>query len=558
MVNGYSGLKKLKYLLLLVTCFVVLPAFTLSGQNENYSFFYRVYFVDKGPGQISDFSATQLLSSLAIEKREKAELPLLDFTDLPVYQGYINQIKSMGFVLHTESKWMNTALFKTEAPTDLGPVRKLSFVKDVKIVKNKGTKNEGADKFSSEEMITSLPSYDQPLLMLKGTAVHNSGFTGKGILIAVLDGGFYNAENISSLKNLRNRGGIAGTYDFVEGNQFIYGFHDHGTAVLSVLAGSLNGEIEGSAPDATYWLFRTEDTGSEFPVEEDFWVSAAEFADSIGVDIISSSLGYSTFDDPTLDYKYSDFDGDKAFITKAADMAASKGILVVNSAGNERDKQWVHIIAPSDGDSVLSVGAVDWTNTISSFSSAGPSFDRRIKPDVVAPGVYVPVQSETSVVKRASGTSFSCPLISGMCACIMQAVPSAGSYDIITALRSSADRFTFPDSLYGYGLPDIPKAIKILQEKYLPAPENNSVAGPNPFNHELKITFREIPEKLSVEIFNITGKLLYKIDYTDYISRTITLNEFGGMGRGIYFVRLKTPGGTFVHKVIKNTEQDGR
>ncbi len=205
--------------------------------------------------------------------------------------------------------------------------------------------------------------------------------------------------------------------------------------------------IEGTAPGADFWLMRTEDTESEFPVEEDFWVAGAEFADSLGADIISSSLGYFAFDDPSMNYKYSDMDGNTAFITRAADIAASKGILPVNSAGNERDNAWIHIIAPSDGDTVLAVGAVDGNNSISVFSSAGPSYDRRIKPDVVAQGVSVPVQVNTSVVERAGGTSFSCPVISGMCACIMQAVPEASDSDIIAALHSSSDRFLTPDSL---------------------------------------------------------------------------------------------------------------
>jgi subtilisin family serine protease len=183
---------------------------------------------------------------------------------------------------------------------------------------------------------------------------------------------------------------------------------------------------------------------TEYPVE-DFWIAGAEFAD-LGADIITSSLGYFAFDDPGLDYKYSDMDGDRAFVTRAADIAASKGMLVVCSAGNERTNDWLHIIAPSDGDSVLAVGAVNSENYISEFSSAGPSYDRRVKPDIVAQGVSVPVQTQTSVTGRANGTSFSCPVISGMCACVMQAVPQATSYDILTEIHSVSDRYHNPDS----------------------------------------------------------------------------------------------------------------
>jgi subtilisin family serine protease len=387
--------------------------------------------------------------------------------------------------------------------------------------------------------------------MLNGKVVHNSGYNGEGILIAVLDGGFVNADNISSLEALRNRHGIKGTYDFIRKNKFVFDYHSHGTAVLSILGGSIPGSIEGTAQGADYLLLRTEDTGSEFPVEEDYWAAGAEYADSLGADIISSSLGYFTFDDPGLDYKFSDMDGNSTFVTRAADIAASKGILVVSSAGNERNKTWIRIIAPSDGDSVLAVGAVDGNRIISSFSSAGPSYDRQVKPDVTSMGVSVPVQVQQSIVERSGGTSFSCPLISGMCACIMQAVPRATNSDIIASLHAAADRYLSPDSLYGYGIPDVARVIGLLQEKYLFKPENGSVVSPNPFTDELKITFRENPERLKIEIYDIRGRLIMKKNYADYVSRSLILNEFGNLTGGIYFIRLFTSGGNFTHKVIK-------
>jgi serine protease AprX len=555
MVAGSINPSRLKIGIIALTLFLISSFNSTDCQEKNYNFYYRVYLKDKGANDISDFSSADLLSDKAVERREKAGISVPDIRDIPVYSGYINQISSLGYKLHCTSRWMNTALFKTEALANISSLLALPFVSDVKIVKNNSAKSFPSDKLSFETRQENLPPYDRPLTMLNGQIVHNSGLNGKGILIAVLDGGFANADNISSLDGLRSRNGIKGTFDFVENDDNVYGFHYHGTAVLSVLAGSIPGSLEGTAQGADYWLIRSEDTGSEFPVEEDFWTAAAEFADSLGADIISSSLGYCTFDDPLLDYKFSDMDGDHAFITRAADIAASKGILVVNSAGNERNKTWIYIIAPSDGDSVLSVGAVDGYRSISAFSSAGPSYDRRIKPDVVSQGVSVPVQIEASAVVRSNGTSFSCPIISGMCACIMQAVPKANNSDIISALHSVSDRFLKPDSLYGYGIPDITAAVKFLQEKYISKPANESIAGPNPFNGEIKITFREIPEKLTIEIYDISGKLLMKTDYKDYISRTLTLDSFSDLKRGIYFIRLITPGGIFIHKVIKINNQ---
>jgi len=523
----------------------------INGQEDTYNVFYRIYFRDKGTNDINDFSPGDLLSEKAIERRTKADIPVPDFRDLPVYSGYIKQISSAGFTLHSSSRWMNTALFKTAGLKDINGLKSLPFVSEVKIVKNSSEKGLASDKLDFETIQEDLPPYDQPIVMLNGQSVHNSGFNGKGILIAVLDGGFENTDYITSLEGLRNRNGIKGTFDFIGNNRNVYDYHTHGTAVLSILAGNITGSIEGSARDADYLLLRSEDTGSEFPVEEDYWITAAEFADSVGADIISSSLGYYNFDDPLLDYKYADMDGNRTFITRGADIAASKGILVVNSAGNERNKNWIHIIAPSDGDSVVAVGAVAWDRTISSFSSAGPSYDRRIKPDVVAQGVSVPVQTKTTIVERSSGTSFSCPVISGMCACIMQAVPQAINYDIISALYASSDRYSVPDSLYGYGIPDIVEVVSQLQEKLELQTDKASIISPNPFRNELKIIFRETPEWLTVEIFDIGGKRLLKTDYSNYISRTLILDEMWSYDDGMYFVRLGTQGGTFIHKVIK-------
>jgi subtilisin family serine protease len=387
--------------------------------------------------------------------------------------------------------------------------------------------------------------------MINGIRVLNSGLTGEGVLIAVIDGGFANADLIPSLDHLRNRNGVKGTYDFVNRNEFVYDYNDHGTAVMSVLAGMIPGVIEGSAPGADYWLLRSEITESEYPVEEDLWTAAAEFADSIGADIISSSLGYCTFDDPLMDYRFSDMDGDKAFVSRAADIAASLGILVVNSAGNERTTPWIRIIAPADGDSVLAVGAVNGDRIIASFSSAGPSSDRQIKPDIVSQGVSIPVQVSPAMIARANGTSFSCPLIGGMCACIMQAVPQATNMEIISALQSASDRHFAPDSLYGFGIPDIEKTIVILQDKHLSKPVSGIVVFPNPFRDELFITFSVIPQKLTVELFDQGGRLMMKREYSDFISRSLILDDLPVPGKGVYFVRLITPDEIYTHKIIK-------
>lgn len=523
----------------------------IHGQTLTYNYYYRVYFTDKGNNSVDDYLPSQLLSQRSIERRSKHGINALNISDIPVSDEYIKAVKEKGLTLHCTSKWMNTGLFKSISPVNPDIILILPFVSDVKIVKTSGYKNSGIDKLNfSLSSLADFP-YDTPVTMLNGYTLYNQGYKGNGILIAVLDGGFDNADEISSLQNLRDRQGIKATFDFVSDNPFVYYSSTHGTAVLSVLAGNLTGTVEGTAQDADYILLKTEDVNSEFPCEEDFWAAGAEYADSAGADIINSSLGYSTFDDHSLDYKFSDLDGNKAFITQVADLAYSKGILVFNSAGNERNKSWKRIICPADGNVVIAVGAVDGNNMISAFSSAGPSYDRRVKPDNVAMGVSVPVQTSVTTTGRADGTSFSCPVLSGMSACLLQAVPKARNYDIQTVLRESSNRFSTPDSLYGYGIPDMGSALLKLQDMFVRVPEEISVAGPNPTTGEFEIIFRESHESVKIEIFTTSGKLIWKKESDNFAGRALRISGLQNKEQGLYLVRITTPEATMVHKIIK-------
>lgn len=523
----------------------------LNGQVPSFPFFYRVYLSDKGD-EVS-LNPLDLLSQKAISRREKIGIPFPDFRDLPVYKPYLKQISDSGFVLHSTSKWMNTALFKS-TNADPSALLNLPFVTAVKTVKTPVMRKSFRDKLLVEELTEDFPPYDRPVTMVNGYPLHNAGYTGRNILIAILDGGFANADHITGTENLRNRNGIRALHDFVRNSSFVFDFSNHGTAVLSVLAGKIPGYLEGTAPGADYMLLITEDVFSEFPCEEDYWAAGAEYADSAGADIISSSLGYYNFDDPDLDYKPADLDGNTAFVTKVADIAASKGILVVNSAGNERDNEWGRIIFPSDGDSVLAAGAVDGNNVIAVFSSAGPSADGMIKPDNAALGVNIPVQTTPGYITRSNGTSFSCPVLSGMAACLMQAVPQAVNEEIIRAFHSSADRFNSPDSLYGYGIPDMVTALSNLQDKYVTIPEEKTIAGPNPTTGDIEIIFQKRPDKLEIQIVTLEGKIIYRKIFSNYVGRTLRLTELHNHGQGIYFVRLITENGTYVQKIIKLNE----
>jgi serine protease AprX len=523
----------------------------LQGQGVNYSYFYRVYFKDKGENSTLSISAKELISARAIERRQKSGIFVPDYNDLPVYNEYLHQISIQGLVLHCTSKWINTALFKSPTPVDLNLLLELPFVNEVRMVKSPGSKSSFKNKLYFVTEQSDIPSYDRPITMVNGSLLPQSGYDGKNILIAVLDGGFINTDAISSLDPLRSRNGILCTHDFVKNNGDVYNSSQHGTAVLSILAGNLPGLLEGSAQGADYLLLKTEDVESEFPCEEDFWAAGAEFADSSGADIISSSLGYFTFDDSTLNYKTSDLNGKTAFITRAAEIAASKGILVVNSAGNERNNKWKYIIFPSDGDSVLAVGAVDGNEVISSFSSTGPTTDGRVKPDNVAMGASVPIQISGTSVSRSNGTSFSCPIISGMSACLMQAVPGVTGADVMLALRMCADRYDSPDSLYGYGIPDIILALSKLQDKYVKPLDEGIIIAPNPTSGNIELIFRQPPESFTIEIINLAGKLIFRKDFTEYAVRVIRITDLNDLEQGIYFIRILTSNGIIVKKIIK-------
>ncbi len=513
-------------------------------------FFYRFWFNEK-TATASEYEPEQLLSPAAIARREKYEIPLLTESDLPVSNQHLQALAGYGFRLRCTSKWLNTALFTSTEPKDIETLEELYFIDSIRLVKHPA---DPAKKSYSKYGVTASPedpvAFD-PRLPLNGHLLHKSGFTGRNITIAVLDAGFANADRIEALNQLRRRGGIIATRDFINGSSFVYDYHTHGTSVLSILAGSLPGIINGTAPDADYLLLRTEDDNTEYPVEEDYWIAAAEYADSAGADVISSSLGYFTFDDPSMNYFFSDMNGDRPFITRGADMAASKGILVVNSAGNERNKSWLRIIAPSDGDSVLCIGALRHDLIISDFSSAGFSSDGQVKPDAVAPGVSLPVQFEPEMWHTGSGTSFSCPVISGLSASLMQAVPEASPAEIIKAIHESSDRYASPDSLYGYGLPDFLKALRLLEADHIFMPEVIMTAGPNPFTDEIFFWFHESPGSLTVTITEASGRTVLERNFPVYVARSFRLSSLGNLAQGLYIIKAVTDQGDRTFKMIR-------
>ncbi|MEZ5083449.1 MAG: S8 family serine peptidase [Bacteroidales bacterium] len=443
---------------------------------------YWVKFTDKNNSPFSIENPGAFLSQKAIDRRTNQGIEIVE-NDLPVNQTYITAVANTGATILNVSKWFNSVTVYTEDPSVITAINALAFVSSVQKISNSSLEQGKKSKkpFFDNETINEKPvvntmkgtssgqsfdygsAYNQ-INMLNGIALHDLGFDGTGMTIAILDAGFTNTDILSAFDSLWLNNQILGYKDFANPlNPNIFSSHTHGTSVLSTMGANLPGEMVGTAPRANYWLLRSEDGGSEYIIEELNWASAAEFADSVGADIINSSLGYNVYDDPTQSHTWEDLDGNTAPVTIAADLAASKGILVVNSAGNEGNNSWQYVNTPADGDSVFSIGAVTGAGNYASFSSIGPTYDGRIRPNVVAQGSGSTIISAYSGdVVTGSGTSFSSPITAGMVACLWQAHPDKNNTEIMAAIEESGSLADNPTMLLGYGIPDYFAAHTLL------------------------------------------------------------------------------------------------
>jgi len=325
---------------------------------------------------------------------------------------------------------------------------------------------ELAQKFTNEGSIPKDTSFYgkayRQLQLHNLPALHQQGFLGQHIDIALIDAGFNNVSKLAVFKHLFDSNRIYTTYDFVQHHTDVFEDDDHGTAVLSCVAGYLPYQYVGAAPSARFMLLRSEDAYTEMPIEEAYWIAAIEFADSAGADLVNSSLGYNEFDNSLFNHSYRDLNG-STFISTAANLAVQKGMVVVVSAGNEGDKDWKFISVPADAKDVIAVGGVDANNSYAAFSSIGPTDDKRVKPDVMAQGDNVWVSSARGTIYQGDGTSYSSPILAGAVACLMQAHPTNSPKELSIAIKLSASKYNRPDSYLGYGIPDIALASSILE-----------------------------------------------------------------------------------------------
>jgi len=536
-----------------------MPAYAQIPFEETAPGKYRIELTDKDKSPYSLNAPGDFLSEKALVRRQKQNISLT-WNDLPVTPSYVDSIRATGATVLTVSKWFNAVTVSAADDSILHKILKLSFVRKVP-VKRTGPPGSSANRIAEGIQETSRveafdygPSGWQSIIH-KGEILHSEGYTGLGKTIAIIDAGFYHVDQLEAFASLREKGQILGTHDFVQPGSNLFAGHSHGMVVLSVIGGNLPGELIGTAPDASFWLLRSEDTGSEYLIEEDNWTAAAEFADSAGADVISSSLGYSRFDDPLMNHTYGDMDGNTTRISRSADIAVSKGMVVVVSAGNQGTNDWHFISAPADADSVIAVGAIDANGYIADFSSRGPSSDLRVKPDVVAIGKGTWMADFVSGIRQGNGTSLSTPVISGLVACLWQAVPDAPAMDVVASIKESSDRFTRPDEDYGYGIPDFNLAHVLLRSREYGVPGNNQVMTfPNPFNTLLYIIFSSpVDGPADVSLVDISGRVVLHLVYPQFTGRNyITLDQgLSDLNKGIYFLKVVTGGKISISQLIK-------
>jgi subtilisin family serine protease len=477
-----------------------------------------VFFTEKNEGDYSIDHPEEFLSQRSIERREKFNIPI-GIQDLPVNESFVSGIENIeGVTIYYQTKWLNGVLVEAEE-SSIAEINNQVFVSDIKYI----APGQKLNKISAQSLSQTTDIHESARTseienavqnnMLGIDEMHAAGYTGEGKMIAVFDAGFIGTNFSPYFTHLYYNDMVTAAWDFVENSSDIYRYDDHGTSVLSTISAYNENVFVGVAPNAEVVLCVTEDVLTEYVIEEYNWLIAAEYADSIGVDIINTSLGYNIFDDPSMDYSYEDMDGNSAIITRATDIAASKGILCVVSVGNEGNKSWKKMVAPADADSVLAVGAVNENEEYVPFSSTGPTADTRIKPDVSALGLGTQIVGWDGLITSGTGTSYAAPLIAGLAAGVWQAYPDLTNMEVIELIRKGSTQYNNPDTLMGYGIPD----FQAIQSEITSLDDDLSNKGykiyPNPVkNYRLFVEIAEpvvTKRDIEIEIFDLNGASVF-------------------------------------------------
>ncbi|MDT0557132.1 S8 family serine peptidase [Ichthyenterobacterium sp. W332] len=539
----------MKKTLLLCLGIFLIPIISYAQEQDAW-----VFFTDKENVDASISNPISILTQRAIDRKTNDGIAI-DERDVPVNEVYITQIKQQtGITVFAKSKWFN-ALHVRGTESDITALESLPFVNNIDFAdKSLNTSSRAQaiqDKFQIEDtsVVFNYGNTQNQVEMINADDLHLADYTGEGVFVAVMDSGFSNVDTMDGFQRLRSNGDLLGGYDFVDKTSDVYAFNgnDHGTKVLSDMAGFVQDEFVGTAPDASYYLFRTEDIFSENPLEESYWVEAAERADSLGVDLINTSLGYRVFDNPAYDYTPEQMDGETAFITRGASIAAEKGIVVVISAGNAGATAWLTVGAPADAANVLSIGAVDADEVYASFSSQGSIAQPTQKPDIVARGRDTYVIADNDAIVQNNGTSFSAPIMTGGIASLMQALPDATPMQIKQFVIESGSQFSNPDNLLGHGIPDLQLALDIglsVLEQEL----QDFELYPNPVESNLTVRFPFGIEAAELRLFDVLGKQVLSLPITNSTNRINT----SAFASGIYLLQIKSATISKTIKLIKS------
>jgi len=546
---------------------MVLFSLVITGFSQQIPQKYFIAFTDKNGTPYSISNPQAFLTQRAIDRRTTQGIPIVE-EDLPVNPVYVTVVAATGVQVFTRCKWFNGVTVRVTDTAILASIRVLPFVQSVIRVSSYNFKKSAISdrKFRLEEGLGKTggnhegrspgsvqtynygPSYNQ-IHMLNGDILHNLGYRGQGKVIAVLDAGFQHADVNPVFDSLRANNQILGTRDFVYpagGNVCIYGdtAHPHGGEVLSTMGGNTPGQLIGTAPKASYWLIRTEDAPTENIVEEYNWVVGAEMADSVGADVINSSLGYSLFDNGWMNHSYTDMNGYTNPSARGANIAASKGMALSISAGNidfYNPPYWSYICSPSDALGAFSVAAVDENGNYAYFSCTGTVNGTFVKPNIAAQGLDAYVCLPNGSFGTNSGTSLSSPINAGMMACLCQAKPNIDQYHLRLAIEQSASQYTHPDSLLGYGIPDYAKAMIILQVGVIG--KTRFWAYPNPFTDAFTISFgTNMSGIFEISLISITGDIIMKTNRTIVPGggNTINVNNLVNFAPGMYILKISS------------------
>lgn len=539
----------------------ILLLLLLLGQFSGFGQAARKYLVllkDKANSPYSISQPDRFLSQRSILRRQKQNIALLE-RDLPVNPAYVGQLQQAGAKIWFTSRWLNAVLIEANSAT-LATVQKLPIVKGLEFGRSLSMARRSADSPSRlVESVASIGKFGDLAPLNYGNSqtqitqlgvdkMHQQGIHGEDMLIGILDAGFLNADKVSFLKPVFDEKRVVATYDFVRKETSVYEDDAHGLSCLSAIAATAEDQLYGTAYKASFILLRTEDAASEKQIEEANWLFGAEYADSAGVDVISSSLGYTRFDDPATSYTYQDMDGKTALSSRAAEIATETGMVVVVAAGNEGNANWRYLSAPSDAASVLAVAAVTQAGTRASFSSYGPSADGRVKPDLAARGQGTNIGNPGGQIILGNGTSFATPLMAGLAAGFWQAHPTLTATQVTDALRRSGNQYGAPDDQVGYGIPNFERA-SVLADAY-----GSLVVYPNPFSDAdlLGVQWGEIAVNtpLDATLTNLAGRVIWQNRITSPGLAAFVLPRLS-LSAGMYILTLVSGDKKRTLKVVK-------